>query len=89
MGITRSDFAPSVEPIEKGLSTNRPSNPVEGRVRYETDTDELVVFNGSTWNAVGSGGGVQSSDVTDIVVLSQAAYDALSPPDPTTLYIIT
>jgi hypothetical protein len=90
MGITRSDFAPSVEPIEKGLSTNRPSNPVEGRVRYETDTDELVVYNGSTWTGVGGGGDtVESTDVTNIVVLSQAAYDALSPPDATTLYIIT
>jgi hypothetical protein len=88
MGITRNDFAPGTEPVERGLSTSRPTNPVEGRIRYETDTDELVTYDGSTWNAAGAGGGVQSSDVTDIEVLSQAAYDALSPPDPNTLYFI-
>jgi hypothetical protein len=33
-------------------------------------------------------GGVQSADVATIVVLTQAAYDALAPPDPDTLYII-
>lgn len=32
---------------------------------------------------------VSSSDVTDIVSLSQTEYDALSPPDANTLYLIT
>ena len=38
-----------------------------------------------------SSSGVQSSDssVTDIVTLTQAEYDALSPPDATTFYIVT
>lgn len=31
---------------------------------------------------------VSSSDVTDIVSLTQAEYDALSPPDAATLYVI-
>jgi hypothetical protein len=88
MRITRSDFAPSVEPIEKGLSTARPTNPTEGRTRYETDTNQTVQFTGSTWDVLGAGGGVESDDVTDIVVLTQVEYDDLSPPDSTTLYLI-
>lgn len=40
--------------------------------------------------ASGTGsGGVQSDDVTSIVELSQAAYNALSPKDSETLYLIT
>lgn len=31
---------------------------------------------------------VTSTDVTDIVVLTQAEYDALDPPDESTLYVI-
>jgi hypothetical protein len=32
---------------------------------------------------------VQSDDVTNIVVLTQAEYDAIPVPDPATLYVIT
>lgn len=35
-----------------------------------------------------AGGGVTSSDVDEIVVLTQAEYDALAPPDPRILYVI-
>ena len=40
--------------------------------------------------AGGGGGGVTSSNntVTDIIAITQAAYDALTPPDATTLYIV-
>lgn len=31
---------------------------------------------------------VQSSDVTDIAVITQVAYDLLDPPDPGTLYLV-
>jgi hypothetical protein len=37
---------------------------------------------------VRAAGGVISTDVTDIVQITQAAYDALSPPDADTLYVI-
>jgi hypothetical protein len=79
-GITRSDFASSVEPIEKGLSSNRPANPVEGRVRYETDTNKIVVFTGSSWEdvfptAAGPGGG--APDTADYLVgTAQAGLSA-------------
>jgi len=33
-------------------------------------------------------GKVQSDDVTDIAVVTQAVYDALSPADPDTLYVV-
>lgn len=36
----------------------------------------------------GTSDAVSSTDVTTIVVITQAAYDALSPPDPETLYLI-
>ena len=84
--IGRADLDRSSELIERGLSTNRPTNPIAGRTRYETDTGEYVGYTGSTWDAID--GNVASADVSDIVALSQAAYDALSPPDPTTLYLI-
>lgn len=35
------------------------------------------------------GGSVQSTTITTIVTLSQVDYDALSPPDASTLYLIT
>jgi hypothetical protein len=34
------------------------------------------------------GGNVNSADFTDIVALTQAEYDALSPPNPNVLYVI-
>jgi hypothetical protein len=34
------------------------------------------------------GGNVNSADITDIVKLTQAAYNALSPPNPNVLYYI-
>jgi hypothetical protein len=57
--------------------------------------NEMVVQNGGLIT-VEAGGAIRqgaaatvfSSDVTLIVKLTQAAYDALSPPDPATLYLI-
>jgi len=50
-----------------------------------------VVVNGQGPAGNNGSSGVQSSDgsITDIVRMTQAAYDLLDPPDPTTLYIIT
>jgi len=33
-------------------STTRPTNPYEGMIIYETDTDMLAIWNGSTWRYV-------------------------------------
>lgn len=35
--------------VVTATSTTRPSSPPEGMVVYETDTDALVVYDGSTW----------------------------------------
>lgn len=35
-------------------SGTRPSAPTEGRVIYETDTDKLMVYTGSSWSEVGT-----------------------------------
>lgn len=31
-------------------STTRPTTPFEGQMIYETDTDKLLIYNGSAWN---------------------------------------
>lgn len=48
-GVRRADFSPEVEPIEFGLSTARPTNPRQGRLRFETDTSTYVSYDGSNW----------------------------------------
>ena len=62
-------------------STNRPATPFDGQVISETDTDRLVVFNGSAWGSYGGlqliktqtiGSGVSSVSVTDAF---SATYD--------------
>ena len=35
-------------------STSRPANPFEGQLLYETDTDMLVIWNGSAWRYIAS-----------------------------------
>jgi hypothetical protein len=37
-------------------STNRPANPYDGQVIYETDTDIVSVWNGSAWKYIGPSG---------------------------------
>lgn len=55
-------------------STNRPATPFDGQVISETDTDRLVVYNGSAWGSYGGlqlvktqtiGSGVSSVEVAD------------------------
>ena len=52
---------------------------------FETDTNKVYFWNGS-WTQIPV---APSGDVYDVVSLSQAEYDALSPPVATTLYLIT
>lgn len=70
--ITRADFAPGVEPIEIGTSSDRPTlSPggsqaaqlTEGRYRHETDTDTLYFWDGSAWTQVG----LTTEQVQDLV----------------------
>lgn len=49
MGL--SNYIPSSRLAQPGVctSTTRPASPFEGQVIYETDTDKVLVYNGSAW----------------------------------------
>lgn len=59
-------------------STTRPSAPFEGQMIYETDTDKVLVWNGSAWYAnwnlpwgfIGSSTGTASTAITGGTALS-------------------
>ena len=50
MGVSAAQGSAGLKP---GVctSTTRPSNPFEGQMIYETDTDKVLVWNGSAWYA--------------------------------------
>ena len=65
----------------------------DGNVYLDVDTARLYTKVSGVWQSgiiIKGEDGVQSSDnsVTDIIALSRAEYDALSPPDETTFYIV-
>ena len=53
MGL--SNYTPSSRISQSGVCTSstRPATPYEGQVIYETDTDKVMVWNGSAWTQVG------------------------------------
>lgn len=59
----------------------------------ESDTGKQKIGVGLRWADTSyvpaRSGSVQSSQITTIVSLTQAAYDALATKDPATLYVIT
>lgn len=63
-----------------------------GRWSFDTELTELWgrMADGSAWRLTWSSAppGLTGTGVTDLEVLTQAEYDLLSPPDPTTLYIV-
>ena len=52
----------------------------------ETDTNKIFMWGGASWEEAILG--LASSGMRSSVVLTQAEYDALSPPNAETLYII-
>jgi hypothetical protein len=66
---------------------------VAGGVTQRATLSTLATFmqaNGPTGpTGVAGGAGVAVTGFTAIAVVTQAAYDALSPPNPNTLYIVT
>ena len=54
------------------LSTNRPATPYEGQMIYETDTDMLGVWNGSSWRYFASAATTNGSVLQ--VVTNQPAF---------------
>jgi hypothetical protein len=49
MGL--SNYLPSSRLIQPGVctSTTRPASPFEGQCIFETDTDRMLIWNGSSW----------------------------------------
>ena len=45
--------------VESGGTGDRPSSPQPGEIFWDTDLGQLIVWNGSAWEPVGSGGSVQ------------------------------
>lgn len=56
--LVAGDFAAGAKPVVICTSTTRPSTPVNGQIIYETDTDRVLVYDGTGW----------------IVVLAQGTY---------------
>ena len=56
-------------------STTRPSNPFEGQMIYETDTDLTYIYGGSSWQQVSGGSAVGNSG---LVYITGATIAALS-----------
>lgn len=44
--------------LPKGTTAERPSSPVQGQFRYNTETPGAEIYDGTSWGAVGGGGGV-------------------------------
>jgi hypothetical protein len=69
-----SNYLPSSRLIQPGVCTSstRPASPFEGQVIYETDTDKVLVYNGSAWYAnwnlpwgiIGKGTNTSSQQIT-------------------------
>jgi hypothetical protein len=77
------------QPIVSLLSTDtKPEMPFAEHIGLciETDTNKLFIWDGNAW--VKANVGLASSGMTGSTVLTQAEYDALSPPDAETLYMI-
>lgn len=47
--IVAGDFAAGAKPVVICTSSTRPGSSVEGQVIYETDTDQIRVYNGTSW----------------------------------------
>ena len=60
MGVTAAQGSAGLKP---GVctSTTRPSNPFEGQMIYETDTDLTYIYGGSAWQQVSGGTAVGNS----------------------------
>ena len=61
-------------------------SPMDGALIYNTTQANLNTYStsASAWSNV-----VSSNTITSVVSITQAAYNALSPPSPTTFYVIT
>lgn len=59
-GFTNTDLAPGYLLTYQSASTLPPTSPVEGMVWYQTDTDLVFAYNGSSWGQIGSTASTQT-----------------------------
>ena len=80
MGITQQIGASSI--IKPGICTSstRPASPYEGQAIYETDTDKVLVYNGTAWypNWNTAWGYVAQATLATSIAYITAAQDVLS-----------
>jgi hypothetical protein len=61
----------------------------DGEVGFASDANQIRVGDGVTkWSLLAPVGGIAGEGVGSIQRITQADYDLLNPPDPTTLYVI-
>jgi len=61
----------SIKGILTCTSSTRPGSPTEGQLIFETDTDQVLVWNGTEWAEISGGGGTvlfqnEQPDITDL-----------------------
>lgn len=78
--VTNADMAAGAKAIVICTASTRPSTPVDGQVIYETDTDRILVYNGTAWSYVSGlvGAIVSGSAAIANTVTSNLAYSAES-----------
>lgn len=74
MGL--SNYIPSSRISQSGVctSTTRPASPYEGQIIYETDTKNVLIYNGSAWVCVTP----QSSSATNQPSTTSASFTTLT-----------
>lgn len=58
--VTQAKLAATIKTITNCTSSTRPGSPAQGDFIYETDTNRIYVWNGSTWTAPGFGTAVSA-----------------------------
>jgi hypothetical protein len=80
MGL--SNYIPSSRIAQSGVCTSstRPASPFEGQMIYETDTDRVLVWNGSAWypNWNTAWGFVAQATLATSLNYNNGTYDVLS-----------
>lgn len=66
--------------IKPGVCTSstRPAAPYEGQMIYETDTDNLKIYNGSSWVTVGGSYGTATGGTSSSITVSGQNYTLLT-----------
>ena len=73
MGVSAAQGSAGLKP---GVctSTTRPSNPFEGQMIYETDTDLTYIYGGTAWQQVSGGSAVGNSGLVYVSTTSLSAF---------------